>query len=84
MSPMPPWICSASSATMASISVALTLAMAMSMSVIDLLIALPGRLEHQEFGRPQFHRHVGELEAHALKLADLLAELHPVHGPLRR
>ena len=31
--PMPPWICSASSATIASISVAFSLAMAMSMSV---------------------------------------------------
>jgi len=33
INPMPPWICRASSATMASISVAFSLAIAMSMSV---------------------------------------------------
>jgi hypothetical protein len=56
----------------------------MSMSVADLLIVLPRALQHQELGGAQLHRHVRELEAHALKLADLLAELHAIHGPLLR
>ena len=47
-----------------------------------LLLELPGRLERQQLGGPQLHRHVGELEGDALELADLLAELHALHRPL--
>src|SRR5271170_3027276 len=42
----------------------------------------PGALEDQELGGAQLHRHIGKLEAHALELADLLPELHTIHGPL--
>jgi hypothetical protein len=55
----------------------------MSVSVAVFWSRLPRRFQHQQLGGAQFHRHVGELEAHALELADLLAELHPIDGPLR-
>ena len=46
------------------------------------LVELPGGFEGEQPGGLQFHRHVGELEGHALELADLLAELAAVHRPL--
>src|SRR5688572_14422900 len=46
------------------------------------VVIFPGGLERDEPGRPELDCHVGELEGHALKFADLLAELGAVDGPL--
>ena len=51
---------------------------------IDLPIAFPRGFQYQKFRRPELDGHVCELEAHSLKLAYLLTELHPIHGPLSR
>ena len=79
---MPPWIWIASSATMASISVALSLAIAMSMSSTVFWSNFQAASRVSSSGRLEFERHVGELEGHALELADLLAELDAVDRPL--
>ena len=52
------------------------------MSLAVAVIELPGGLQRQQLGCAQLHRHVRELERHALELSDLLAELHPIDGPL--
>ena len=52
------------------------------MSVARLLTELPGGLQRQQLRGAQLHRHVGQLERHALELADLLPELRAVDRPL--
>jgi hypothetical protein len=84
ISPMPPWIWIASSAIIASISVALSLAIAMSASVTLPWSNFQPASQVSSSAAFNSSRHVGQLEADALELADLLAELAALGGPGER
>ena len=76
--PMPPWICSASSATFPSISVAASLAIAIAGSAAgSSRLDEPGRAPGQPRRGLQRRAHVGELERHPLVAPDGPAELAP-------